>query len=157
MSKNLFFKINHPGVIGEVIDNEAIIVNLDSGAYYSLRSSGADIWQMIDQGATITTIIDQFARHYPRTEKEVIAAAIQALITELQQEQLIVPLEKTTAPGEPAPLSALTGQHNGHFEAPALEKYTDMADLLLLDPIHEVDEADGWPHPPQIAPGQAAN
>jgi hypothetical protein len=74
MSQNLPFKINQPGVIGEVIDNEAIIVNLDSGAYYSLRGPGADIWQMIDQGATIAAIIDQFARHYPRTEKEVIAA-----------------------------------------------------------------------------------
>ena len=31
------------------------------------------------------------------------------------------------------------------FEAPILQKYTDMQDLLLLDPIHEVDEA-GWPH-----------
>ena len=30
------------------------------------------------------------------------------------------------------------------FEAPILHKYTDMQDLLLLDPIHEVDEA-GWP------------
>jgi hypothetical protein len=27
-----------------------------------------------------------------------------------------------------------------------LQKYTDMADLLLLDPIHEVDEQ-GWPQP----------
>lgn len=26
-----------------------------------------------------------------------------------------------------------------------LEKFTDMEDLLLLDPIHEVDVAAGWP------------
>ena len=32
------------------------------------------------------------------------------------------------------------------FETPVLEKYTDMAELLLLDPIHDVD-ATGWPHP----------
>lgn len=30
------------------------------------------------------------------------------------------------------------------FEPPVLEKYTDMQDLLLLDPIHEVDDT-GWP------------
>ena len=28
-----------------------------------------------------------------------------------------------------------------------LEKYTDMQDLLLLDPIHEVDDGSGWPTP----------
>jgi len=32
------------------------------------------------------------------------------------------------------------------FVKPILQKYTDMADLLLLDPIHEVGEQ-GWPHP----------
>jgi hypothetical protein len=26
-----------------------------------------------------------------------------------------------------------------------LEKFTDMHDLLLMDPIHEVSDA-GWPH-----------
>jgi hypothetical protein len=31
------------------------------------------------------------------------------------------------------------------FEPPILEKYVDMQDLLLLDPIHEVDER-GWPN-----------
>ena len=29
--------------------------------------------------------------------------------------------------------------------APGFEKYTDMHELLLLDPIHEVDER-GWPN-----------
>lgn len=31
------------------------------------------------------------------------------------------------------------------FPAPRLERYTDMQDLLLLDPIHDVDER-GWPN-----------
>ena len=32
------------------------------------------------------------------------------------------------------------------FEPPRLERYTDMKDYFLLDPIHEVDTA-GWPRP----------
>lgn len=35
-----------------------------------------------------------------------------------------------------------------HFEEPIFHKYTDMEDLLLLDPIHDVDET-GWPKPHQ--------
>jgi hypothetical protein len=31
-------------------------------------------------------------------------------------------------------------------EPPRLERYTDMKDYFLLDPIHEVDTA-GWPRP----------
>ena len=30
------------------------------------------------------------------------------------------------------------------FVAPQLHKYTDMQELLLLDPIHDVDQ-EGWP------------
>jgi hypothetical protein len=38
--------------------------------------------------------------------------------------------------GEPSPREP--------FAAPALNTFSDMQELLLLDPIHEVDEA-GWP------------
>ena len=31
------------------------------------------------------------------------------------------------------------------FQAPSLQKYTDMEEMLALDPIHEVDEEMGWP------------
>jgi hypothetical protein len=30
------------------------------------------------------------------------------------------------------------------FVTPCLQKYTDMEELLLIDPIHEIDEV-GWP------------
>ena len=32
------------------------------------------------------------------------------------------------------------------FEPPTLSKYKDMQDMLLLDPVHDVEEA-GWPEP----------
>jgi hypothetical protein len=31
------------------------------------------------------------------------------------------------------------------YTKPVLNKYTDMQQLLLADPLHEVQEA-GWPH-----------
>jgi hypothetical protein len=32
------------------------------------------------------------------------------------------------------------------FEEPALEGFTDLEDLLLLDPVHEVEPSRGWPY-----------
>ena len=132
-----------------MIDNEAIIVNLDSGTYYSLRAVGADIWQMIEQGATVAEIINQLAQQYTKTEQTMIQTDVESFVTELQEEALILPLEDSFVAGE----SALSPLHTSDgdqllFQKPVLEKYTDMADLLLLDPIHEVDETGGWPHPP---------
>jgi hypothetical protein len=38
------------------------------------------------------------------------------------------------------------------FRAPGLQRFEDMRGFLLVDPIHEVDDA-GWPH---MRPGESA-
>jgi hypothetical protein len=38
------------------------------------------------------------------------------------------------------------------YEPPVLKKYDDMADLLLVDPIHDVAADKGWPHRPSDGP-----
>ena len=68
-------------------------------------------------------------------------------IAELQQEDLIVPddaKKPQRIKGLDVRIEAGSETEKPSFEAPILHKYTDMQDLLLLDPIHEVDEA-GWP------------
>jgi hypothetical protein len=32
------------------------------------------------------------------------------------------------------------------FTPPVLGVYTDMQEFMLVDPVHQVDEAAGWPH-----------
>ena len=64
---------------------------------------------------------------------------------ELEREGLIVSLDGT-ADSDPEPSFDLPQPNNGQvFSPPVVEKYTDMQDLVLLDPVHEVDER-GWPH-----------
>ena len=43
MQNNQRFKMNIPQVIGEVIEGEAVIVSLETGAYYSLQGTGGVI------------------------------------------------------------------------------------------------------------------
>ena len=129
-----------------MLDGEAIIVNLDSGAYYSLRETGSAIWNLLEQGATLPQVIDQMARQY-HGPVEAISASVHALASELQAENLIVPAAQ---PAVPFPASPTANGNRLPFQPPILEKFTDMADLLLLDPIHEVDEAAGWPQPASI-------
>jgi hypothetical protein len=43
----------------------------------------------------------------------------------------------------------LLPEPNGDDGGPAMEVFTDMEDILLLDPIHDVDyDASGWPSRP---------
>lgn len=144
MPTSASFRINQPAVISEVIDGEAIIVNLDTGAYYSLRDSGCAIWNLLLQERSMPDVVDAMTAQYNGAAPE-IEAAVADLVAELQAEQLIVPGDQPNASHSPkAPIYRQNGDRLP-FQQPVLEKFTDMADLLLLDPIHEVEEM-GWPH-----------
>lgn len=144
MLSNTSFRVNSPSVIGEVLDGEAIIVNLDSGAYYSLNGAGAEMWSAAQTGATLAQLIELIAARYQGAADE-IAAGVTALVAELMAEGLLATSNAAAAAAEPF-VAAAAGPRPP-FVRPILEKFTDMADLLLLDPIHEVDEAAGWPQP----------
>jgi len=140
------FRINTPTVVHETIDDEVVIIDFESGSYYSLDRVGTDIWNLIQNGASAAEIVAGITYRYEGKHTD-IEKAVDQLIAELQQENLIV----LDGAGESRKLkeSVKTSPETGKlsFEAPALQKYTDMQELLLLDPIHDVDET-GWPNIP---------
>ena len=146
---NQRFRVNTPTVTHETIDGEAVLINLDSGNYYSLVEAGSLIWALVDRGASASEVHDLLQQTYQGNATE-IDRGVQELLTQLQQENLIVPVD-----GAAADLSDVMPSTNGHekpsFNAPLLNKFSDMQELLLLDPIHDVDEA-GWPKPVPDAP-----
>ena len=152
------FRANTPQTIHEVIEGEVILVNLETGAYFSTDLAGAAVWQAILRGLSEEEIIAQLTAQFSG-EAEEIHAGVQALIRELLSEGLIVPdaaVEASTA----TPTTTMPDSAKPRFVAPMLHKYTEMADLLLLDPIHDVDDS-GWPAakeniPPNKADGRAA-
>jgi hypothetical protein len=153
MDRGARFRVNRPKIVSETIDDEVIILNLDRGHYFSLRQSGAEIWHSLDHGASADEIIAHMTGRYIGDGRD-IGSAVLRLISECQAEELIVPLGAPTSVGDQgAPRSAPT-EPRTDFIAPELTKFTDMEDLLLLDPIHEVDET-GWPH--QQAPAGHAD
>ncbi len=141
---NTAFRINTPKVVHETIEGEVVIINLDSGAYYSLDQAGAVLWGELEQGRGLDDLARYVDAHY-LTNGTDSAAAVQALVAALVAEDLV----RAAGPAAPAVLSGSLpagpslGQRQS-FVTPVLQKHTDMQDLLLLDPIHEVDET-GWP------------
>ena len=43
-------RINSPPITHQVIDGEVILVNVETGVYYSLRDAGAEIWGLVERG-----------------------------------------------------------------------------------------------------------
>lgn len=130
-----------PGrVIAETIDGETILIDLVSGAYYSLRGTAVTIWHLAAAGVPADGVVDALAQRYAVAAGEA-RTAVEPLLEQLVGEGLLEP--GATGAAAVGTLDAQTGP--GAFEPPVLEKFTDMQDFLLVDPIHEVDAA-GWPH-----------
>ena len=117
-------------VVHEQFGSESVVVNLDSGIYYSLDGSAGAIWRLIVAGASETQIIKRFDAP--------LESAVAGFLEQLIAEALVVPgpVGNVDIPAEPSLGPGLT--------LPLLKKFTDMEELLQTDPIHEVDEI-GWP------------
>jgi hypothetical protein len=146
MNTNACLRINTPKVVHETIDGETVILNLDNGNYYSLVGVGAQIWRFIETGAPVDEIIEKVKCAYEVNGTDV-DEAVNTFVSELGKEGLTVPHKEDSSEGFQWPAENDPGV-NGEkqsFSAPVLNKYSDMQDLLLLDPIHDVDEEAGWP------------
>lgn len=139
MALNIRFRLNNPQVVSETVDGEAIIVNLDSGTYYSIKGDGILIWNAITDGATVAELVDAVVGQ-TQADADAVRDALDAFSDALAAQGLIV----ARSEGGATPSLDFSDAGAG-LAQPSFESYSDMQDLILLDPVHEVDEA-GWPH-----------
>lgn len=141
------FVVRTPAVIHERLDDEVIAIDLERGIYYAMVGSAADIWTSFTTPATADAVADALAPRY-RLDAGAIRDEVHKFVARLQDERLLVAVEVDGA-GEVG--ATIDGTPGGRWATPELEAYDDIADLVLLDPIHQVDEA-GWPHVPNPSP-----
>jgi len=134
-------------VVAEEIDGEVVIVNLRNGNYYSLTQSATLIWAGIQEHASVVQIRERIAQRY-RGETDAMNRDMDELIRALEGEQLIrrLPDSGAITPGAATVIEAAPAAGPVAYLPPIFESFTDMGDLLLLDPVHETEEEKGWPH-----------
>jgi hypothetical protein len=143
MNNPIKYRIKTPEVVYETIEGETVIINLENGLYYSLSNqTGVDAWSLVEAGVDFPTMSASLAGHYAQDE-QVVNSDLRDFIILLQQEGLI----EVDQHVQDSPAVSLKA-HDGQYQPPIIERFSDMQDLLLLDPIHDVDEA-GWPNLPK--------
>jgi hypothetical protein len=138
------FQVNAPAAVAEIIDNELVVMNLETGTYYSSLDFGVVVWRWIEAGATIEQIVHAIVS-YTGIQADGVRSDIESFVDSLARENLI------RAAATATPSAAPIAPPDMPYQPPKLNVYSDMQDLLMLDPIHDVD-AVGWPSlPPQAA------
>jgi hypothetical protein len=136
------FRINAENVVHEIVDGEVIAIDLGNGSYYSLSGCGPVIWELLAPGASAAEIGAALEARF-EADPGAVEAAVGDLLARLRESELIVAAD----PAGPAPPAPGPGDVREAFVPPVFERYTDMKDYFLLDPIHEVDPVAGWPEP----------
>lgn len=143
------YRLNEPDVIQETVEGETLIVHTRSGTYYSLEGSGTHVWNSLLAGQSTAEIAEAFAASSD-DDRTAIRAGLDTFIDALVSERLIVPSDH--APAGSTSAGRATDTPKPTFVAPELRTFSDMQELLLVDPIHDVQPDAGWPlqkDPPQ--------
>lgn len=145
VDRNERLKVNEPHVVHETIDGETILMHLGTGNYYSIEWPGTVIWELICQTKYPAVLIEAL-EEMDTSGNKVSHKLFDEFVRSLVEEELLVTVgNRDTPPLELDEQTASELQKTvGSLDKLALNKYSDMKDLLLLDPIHEVD-AKGWP------------
>jgi len=117
-------------VASETIDGESIVIDLATGAYYSFQGWTAWAWQSLCAGVD-TSDVDAAL---------VEVGGASEFVERLVAAQMLI--DRGADPVDPAP-----DFPPGAAESLIVERFDDMADMIMLDPVHDVDRAAGWPRP----------
>jgi hypothetical protein len=138
MTPTTRFELSNPPIVAEPVEGEVIAINLETGSYYSLVGPAAQIWGML---------LDK------RSEGEILAGVAGAAADDALAESLRQFVESLLAEGLIRPTGDATSREPVRGISPwtaetlRFDRFMDMQELLVLDPIHEIDDKAGWPQP----------
>jgi hypothetical protein len=149
MRRDDIIAANSVSAASEDFGGEAVIIHFDRGTYFSLGGSGPAIWAMVQQPVTMGGMLDTIrsARIAVASEFE---TALEVFVAQLLEHDLVRPAKNAAPPSLPSGLDVAL-----FTKPPTLEVFTDLAELIMMDPVHEVDVLEGWPRRPGEA--QAKN
>ena len=130
-------------VIYEILNNEVIAIDFKTGNYYALTCLAKQIWQMVEKQICLEKMTQVIADHYDREQKQV-SKDVESFLNQLVEIGLLE-LDTKISHDETSDKIFQINFEQDTYEAPTVQEYTDVQNLLLLDPIHEVTDS-GWPH-----------
>jgi hypothetical protein len=121
-------------IVSESFDGDIVVLDLNSGKYFSFTDAGCGIWEALAAGAPTEALLSASTNYS--------AADFESFLGKLLDHQLLAVREN--AADHPLPNDLLEKIRSAR-EKPDLFVFDDLADLFKADPIHDVEEPAGWP------------
>ena len=137
---------NKDEISAELFDNEVVVIHFVEGTYFSIRGAALTLWHWLEQGVDEAVLVELLDERYQLGSGE-SERVVTECIAQLKERGLVVDSD-----GPSVDRSALSMDVGlPEFEAPVIEAFDDLQELIAIDPVHEVDPMQGWPHrPPKV-------
>lgn len=132
------YKLNEEKMFYDYADGQAVVINYQTGMYYGMGLLASAILDRIVAGKNVDEIIT-VVKALPQCPAD-IDERVQNFVRELKEKEIIV--DGPTVLGEIESLSKEVAEDGFDLK---LDMFAEMADLLLADPVHDVDMQAGWP------------
>lgn len=146
--------LSTPKIVAEVIDGEAIILDLREGVYFATEGVGAVVWAAAIEGRLAHSISESASVFFG--DQANAGDEVKALLDSFVVARLLTvsPESDHILDSEQAPFDPIVWPST--YKSPILERHDDLQDMMQLDPIHDTD-ASGWPMPaPAVSADKAA-
>lgn len=143
ISEEKFLCHNHSEIAVEKFDDGPVIINFLTGRYFSLDAWGELVWQYFSGGLNQIQL-EEHILNLPlisELEKAQVKIDVERFVATLIEQRLLAPLSGSPTHGV-GDINLLIPEV---YSPPKIEVYDDLADLILIDPIHDVNESLGWP------------
>jgi hypothetical protein len=122
-------KVKTHSVIHDTIEGEAVVMNLESGVYYSFNLPATSIWEYVLVDSPYEEDLLKFAGQHN----------VDFIDFLLEQGLVVREVMNTKHPTQQTNFSS-------ELRTAEWQVFSDMKDLLLLDPVHDIAlNEQGWP------------
>ncbi len=121
--------VDQSRIASELSGDETVIINLETGVYYSLVGVSAIVWELVRANQDIMEMTHAIAVHFAAPPDRV-RSDLDSFLRMLEAENFLIQSDLPAA--AEVDLQSMFG--SGAYAAMTLERFDDMEELLALDP-----------------------
>lgn len=133
------YRLNEEKMFYDMAEGQAIVINFSTGMYYGTSSLGSVVLDALIAGASKESILAAITA-LPGCPED-MAAQLDAFVAQLVEKEVVVAVD---GEGAAAPaVDAAAALADGFVLT--VDEFAEVQDLILADPVHDVNVEMGWP------------
>lgn len=132
-----FYELASPNIVHEIFDSEAVILDLATGKYFAVSKSASIVFESLLDGVSLDKMFEALP-----ADGNYTLSSVKTLTDYAVELAIFTSCERS----KETELSAdFLSNLNKAGDVLKVEVFNDLADLIIADPIHDVEKTAGWP------------